>query len=388
MDIALVDVRWRGHHTPYVALLARYFREAGHDVTFVTSERHERLDEVPTDEIDVERLALPWTDVERPNAPLGQLTRTRQLARVLAHLRESEHDVVHFLYYDNSQVPFDVASRAYPLETPTVVTLHRDYFLSAPASRYKRVTHWVTRRAVSHTATRARPFVVTTHADRMTGRLRERVPGIDGRDARTLPAPTPRFDVAVTPRDARERLDLPTDRPLFLFFGELREEKGPDLLAAAIADLDVAATVVFAGAPAEFDGSELRAWRANASDAVEMVLRPDRVPEADLPYYFAAPDALVLPYRRTRGVSGPLRRACDAHTPVVANAPSDVGDVVERHGLGRTFETGSVRDLRRVLAGVATDGLDVDEAALDAYAESQHWTRAGETLEAIYRDVA
>ena len=391
MHVGLVDLKWRGHHTPYVVYLARYFTEQGHEVTFVTDEDHPRLDELPESEyLHVRTASVPKFGGD-PGSNLAasiheQWMRVRQLRRVFQITTEAEIDVVHLLYFDRTQVPLRVASTLIREPLPQIVTtLHRDMFTKTEHVRgAKRLTQAVTRGALYSVLSDGTVEYLTVHADSIRDRIIDRIEAATRDNTKTIPAPTPDLNADVSQTEAREALDLQTDAPILLFFGELRYEKGPDLLGKAIRGIEQPVTVVFAGSEADFSQRDVDEWKRETAAAVTVIDRIEFVPEAEVDYYFIAADALVLPYRRRRGISGPLRRACMANTHIIGNGGSDIGALIEENGLGHTFTHGSVSSLRETIVEFLVDSSQYPTDDVVRYAKEQHWRNTGRTLKILY----
>jgi len=388
MHIGLVDLKWEGHHTPYVVYLSRYFVEQGHRVSFITRSENPCLDGLPdSGSLSVRTIDFPVYPEDSPQGLLSsiheQRVRVEQLRQIYRTVQDIGVDVVHLLYFDRTQVPFWAATRissdGYP---PTVATLHRDAFLdNSRRSLGKIATQTVTKQALNAVLRDGSLNCLTVHADSIRDRIIGAVPAATRSNTRTIPAPTPELSVDVSQSEAREYLDLPQDRPLFLFFGGLRYEKGPDILAQALRDVDREITVVFAGSEDDFTQSDMNEWKRKVADLVEIIDRLEYIPEEDVDYYFLAADALVLPYRRERGISGPLRRAAFASTAVVGNRQSDVGDIIRSHDLGLMFDSQDA--LAEILSSFSIGNTRMD-GGLTEFARSRHWSRTGKQLIAIY----
>lgn len=391
MHVGLVDLKWRGHHTPYVVYLSRYFTEEGHEVTFITDEKHPWLDELPDSEslhVRTARFSRTGKDSESNLAASlhEQWIRVRQLRRIFRLANRADVDVLHFLYFDRTQVPLWIASTLTrePLP-PIVTTLHRDAFTNTEETGSpKRATQAVTTRALNSSLTEETIRWLTVHTKSIQQRIIDSVDAATKENTVTIPPPTPELSVNVTQKQAREYIDLPTEIPILLFFGGLRYEKGPDLLAEAMQTVDHPVAVVFAGAEADFTQKDIDRWKEQIHEPVTVIDRIKFISEQDVDYYFTAADALVLPYRRQRGISLPLGMACMAGTPIIGNQDSDIGETIERNNLGTTFRSGSVSDLTtRIEELVSQRNQQNDE--LRAFAESRHWRKTGEVLEELYR---
>ena len=391
MNVGLVDLKWGGHHTPYVVYLSRYFTDHGHRVTFVTRKENPRLDELPdSDDLTIRAVDFPTFPDDSPQGLFAsvreQLIRVAQLREIYRTVHDADVDVVHLLYFDRTQVPFWIAAKSASMEMPpTVATLHRDAFLdNSDRTVLTLATQTMTRLALDSTLANGSLDCLTVHANSIRDRIIGAVPAATRANTRTIPAPTPDLTVEVSQSEARDYLDLPQNHPVFLFFGGLRYEKGPDVLAEALRDVDREITVVFAGSEADFTQADVDAWKGDTPGHVHIEDRIEFVPEVDVDYYFVAADALVLPYRRERGISGPLRRAAWVSTPIIGNRGSDIGDLIETHELGYTF--GDRTRLAELLSSVGSESSTELGSSLSDFARSRHWSRTGESMIDIYEE--
>ena len=136
-----------------------------------------------------------------------------------------------------------------------------------------------------------------------------------------------------------------------LFFGEVRPDKGLDLLLQALARTPDHVTLTVAG---EFgDGlAPARELIAALNLGTRVTLRPGYVPAAGLPALFAAADALVLPYRQAAGSQNVLL-AFSFGVPVIATTAGALAEAVRDGVDGLTCTPGDVEDLARALNQIA-----------------------------------
>lgn len=399
MHVALFDPEWRGHHSPYAALLSEGLLEEGHRVTFFTAPNHPHLDDFPTHD-DFTVVKLSDSTVESGNVVYvkkarDQWTKTKQLTEAVRRCRSEGVDVLHILCLDFMHIPVFLTDLREDNLPPIVASLHRDipfdsnYESGDLSTKIRSVAEsalmWANERAQSWSLQHRTIERQVVHANRIRNRVVERIPGVTEVNTITLPAPTPDID-DISQQAARERLDLPTDVPILLYFGELRYDKGPDLLVAAMDEVDEPVCVVFAGQEAYFDRTDLESWQADVDSPATFEARLEYIPEEEVNYYFAAADALVLPYRRKYAISGPLRRAVMAGTAVIGSDDSDVGSIIERHDLGATFERGDADDLGDVVAEFLknTDGTT---DSVRERAEQIHWKNVAKAFAETYETV-
>ncbi|WP_302081604.1 glycosyltransferase family 4 protein [Salinibaculum rarum] len=401
LHIGLFDSEWRGHHTTYASLTARYLLDSGHSVTFFTSSNHARLDDLPThpafDVVELRPLSVNSDEGSYLGTVGDQWRRLDQFRRGMAVAHERDIDIVHLLTLDWFQVPTRVGTFAGIDTPPLVATLHRDYRVTDDHESGTQVTDrakrllksgfdWGNRAAMKSCLDDGTITKLVVHPPTMRDRLRSSM-GVAPERITSIPAPTPEPESDLSPREARRQLNLPTDTPILLFFGALAYAKGPDVLAAALREVDVPVAAVFAGGPDYFDGDDVADWARGTPETVEFVARTEYVPEADVYPYFAAADVAVLPYRRRYGTSGNLRRAGMVGTPVIGSAGTDVGGIIDAHGIGVTFERGDPTALAITIESVLGGKESVTNEALNTYAETVHWQSVGERYETLYRNL-
>lgn len=105
------------------------------------------------------------------------------------------------------------------------------------------------------------------------------------------------FGDAVPKTTAREKLGLPANVPIILFFGFIRKYKGLDLLLEAMAQLkDTSIRLLVAG---EFYEEEKQYQelidRLQVRD--QLILKTNFISDQDVRYYLCAADAVIQPYR-------------------------------------------------------------------------------------------
>ncbi|NLV08366.1 glycosyltransferase [Halomicrobium mukohataei] len=186
----------------------------------------------------------------------------------------------------------------------------------------------------------------------------------------------------------RSELDIPTDGLMFLFFGETRYEKGPDVLLEAVKQYHgPPCTIVFAGPPDHVTAGDLE--RAEVPSNVNLHERLEFVPEADVRSYFLAADAVVLPYRREFGVyrtSGVFQKACAAGRPLIVSDFGELKRRVREYDLGTTFPLGDADALAGTLGQTSNYGYSsYNPRSASDYADSQSYTQAAVRTLDIYR---
>jgi len=174
-----------------------------------------------------------------------------------------------------------------------------------------------------------------------------------------LPDPCP-DDFSGDKSVARRRLEVPAERPIFLFFGVGSHRKGRHVAVDALLHLHGQDSfLLLAGkqnpGPAVRRGLE-SLTRQGRARVIDRYVTPE---EERL--CFQAADAVLLPYVGHRGSSGVLMRAMASGHPVIASDENFVGQLVRDHQLGLTFPTADDRRLAEAI--LKMERLEPDQAA-------------------------
>jgi glycosyltransferase involved in cell wall biosynthesis len=156
-------------------------------------------------------------------------------------------------------------------------------------------------------------------------------------DLHVVPDPVELPETRLSKETARDRLDINADGPVFLFFGKLRDDKGPQLLLEAISSTDRDATFVIAGPEGKVGQEEIEATADISRPTIDA--RIEFISNSEIQSYFFASDAVVLPYRQNyRGTSGILQRAAATGRPVIVTDVGEIGYLTNQNDLGYVVE--------------------------------------------------
>lgn len=132
------------------------------------------------------------------------------------------------------------------------------------------------------------------------------------------------FGTSLPTNEAREKLNLPQDKKILLFFGLIRSYKGLAILLQAMQKLNDDYHLLIAGEAYEnWDKYESIILEHNLENRISLHLR--YIPDEEVRYFFSASDCCVLPYTSATQ-SGIIAIAHAFHLPVIA---SDVGGLHE-----------------------------------------------------------
>jgi glycosyltransferase involved in cell wall biosynthesis len=221
------------------------------------------------------------------------------------------------------------------------------------------------RAAITRTVLRRADRLVVQNA-RAEAELRAELPGTP---VALLPHPSEPRAILSDREEARARLGVPAEAPVFLFAGILRPYKGWDLLLEAFRHVRTgvpSALLVLAGEPWG-DAERLAAEAAEAARSgrrfsrerpgfagVRLELRYLSAEERAL--WFAASDAVVCPYRHATG-SGVAADALAHGRPVIGSRVAGLVDVVEDGVSGLLVPPGNAEALAGAMLRFVRDRL-------------------------------
>jgi glycosyltransferase involved in cell wall biosynthesis len=396
MRILLYDRYHGGHHLQHVDYLSRHFISCGDEVLFVTGTDSEHLDRLPNhlSGFDVHVLNHTNQEVNNNQRPDEQLMIPfRHAAACHSVARSWDADVLHFLYLDRNEAPLfcrEVLSAALPC--PLFGTLITPYFIYEHRSVgwMKQLYHMVNRRMLCSLLKRNRLAGLFTLSRMTADFLRDVFGPVPERKIMSVPDPIEPVDPSLTKQGARQRLGLPEDRTVMLFFGETRRDKGPDVLLKATAHIRDPVAVVFAGAETFVTSRDLRAVERERPDVVQLVDRLGFVPDANVADYFVAADVVVTPYRSSyTGMSGVIQHAAAADRPIVTTDTGYIGEVVREQKLGIVVSPEQPRELGTALQSFADGRMDSTDVNREtsAYVDRHHWKRMGKRVRGRYEQV-
>jgi glycosyltransferase involved in cell wall biosynthesis len=176
---------------------------------------------------------------------------------------------------------------------------------------------------------------------------------------------------------ARNKLEIPPDRKVFLFYGTGARRKGLHIAVEAMLRLppDFPAFLLCAGQqnPAGKTAADLaQLVRQNRAKLLDRYVT---VEEEKL--CFAASDAVLLPYLNHFGTSGVLSRAMSAGKPVIVSDEQLLGRLTREHRLGLMFPSGNVSALAQCLRQVTQFSIsDLNQFSVAAKNYAQTYSRA------------
>ena len=185
--------------------------------------------------------------------------------------------------------------------------------------------------------------------------------------------------------EARQRLALPDDASVYLFFGLIRPYKGlEELLPAFVQVADPQARLLIAGQsrPRDYAGQ-----LAGTSSDTRIHWHPQFVLDDDIQLWMNAADIVVLPYRRIT-TSGAAMLAWSFGKPVIAPAlPAFVEPMDRAPFLGVLYDPGDPTALVAALQKAQGGDWQIFQPDILTWAAQFNWQRIGQRFAKLYGEV-
>ncbi|MFT5141511.1 MAG: D-inositol-3-phosphate glycosyltransferase [Rhodothermales bacterium] len=192
------------------------------------------------------------------------------------------------------------------------------------------------------------------------------------------------FGEPIDQKEARRTLGLPESDPILLCLGLVRPYKGFELALDAMPTILKTlpdAKLVIAG---EAYDSALAVKLSQLPALSGVVRRDDRyIPDAEVPLYYSAADALILPYRRATQ-SGALAAAAHFGLPVVVTDVGGLADPVRKYEMGAIAEDHSqIAIAKAVLEVLSSENREQYRVGSRRMAKEATWAVLCDKLELL-----
>ena len=211
--------------------------------------------------------------------------------------------------------------------------------------------------------------------------LHDEIKPLLGAHIQVVPYAVDFSEVLPSREEARRRLELPLAEKIVLFFGTHRREKDYHTALKGCLALPQPPLALFVGKV--ISTNDPRQVVADCGYPHARIVN-DFVPEEMTKYYFAAADAVVLPYEAnfSRG-SGVLIECCRHLRPMIASATPYFSAFLTRYTCGVTYTPGDSASFVDA-AGRLLAGSEHHLAALEQARRDHSWSAAANQYIALY----
>jgi glycosyltransferase involved in cell wall biosynthesis len=192
--------------------------------------------------------------------------------------------------------------------------------------------------------------------------------------------------------EARRALGIEASAKVVLFFGQIKDVKGLDLLIQAlpiVAHEVPSVLLLIAGRPWKTEIARYDALIDELNVREKCRLHIGFVPDDEVSTYYAAAEVVALPYRRIYQ-SGVLLMAMTFGRPVVVSDLPGMTEIVADGVTGYVFLQGSKDDLAKALIRALKDEIGGQGIAMRAseYIRKHHnWNQIGAQTAQLYRQL-
>ena len=194
-----------------------------------------------------------------------------------------------------------------------------------------------------------------------------------------------------TPADsARAQLGLSLDAQVLLFFGQIKEVKGLDLLLDALAAIKGTLPNVLLVIAGKMWGQDFARYQAQIDRlglGSHCLAHVRYIADDEVAAYYAAADLVVLPYRKIYQ-SGVILMAMSYGKPVLASNLEGMTEVIDDGFTGFLFRTEDTADLAQRLLSVLADRPSMQRVSANGLAlmrDVYGWERIGRLTAECYR---
>lgn len=189
------------------------------------------------------------------------------------------------------------------------------------------------------------------------------------------------YPPAVSVKAARDRLNLPQDKQIFLTFGMLRPYKGIENLLQVWQSQQAPDRILLISGKAHSAEYETRLVH-QASEVANVMLQTHFIPESQLPLYFSAADAVLLPFEKIL-TSGSLILAMSYGKSVIAPRLDNLAETLAgADDLLYDFENS--QGLSNAIKSATTDRLAAVEPQIVAACDRLNWQPIAEKTFKLY----
>ena len=173
---------------------------------------------------------------------------------------------------------------------------------------------------------------------------------------------TPFITVQNDKNNSKEKLNLPKDRTILLFFGMIKKVKGLEILLEAfkkVVDTNSDIVLLIAGKPWANDFAEYQKIIDRNNLSKHIILHTKFIPHEDVEHYYCASDLVVLPYKKIYQ-SGVLMMTLSYERPVIVSNLPPLMEVISDNENGFLFETENSNDLSDKLIEILADKKNLE----------------------------
>ena len=299
--------------------------------------------------------------------------------RALVGARRGGMRLVHFHIFQIGVLELFNVLLARLLSMRVVITAHDVEAFRGERSSIKSLVYGLAAGVIAHNRVSQRELV--------------RVLGVPERKIHVIPHGNYLGHVGAVPAGdaARARLSLPPNAKVLLFFGQIKEVKGLDLLLDAAASIKPAVPELHVLIAGKMWGQDFAPYRSQI-DRLGLqdhcIAHVRYIADDEVAAYYAAADLVVLPYRKIYQ-SGVILMAMSYGKPVLAADLDGMKEVIDDGVTGYLFRAGDSAHLAQRLQAALAEPAAMQRVAAkgrELMRAEYSWEHVGQLTGACYRE--
>lgn len=200
---------------------------------------------------------------------------------------------------------------------------------------------------------------------------------------------TPFISIQNDKNYSKEKLNLPKDKTILLFFGMIKKVKGLEILLEAfkkVVDTNSDIVLLIAGKPWENDFDEYQKMIDRNNLSKHIILHTKFIPHEDVEHYYCASDLVVLPYKKIYQ-SGVLMMTLSYERPAIVSNLPPLMEVISDNENGFLFETENSNDLSDKLIEILADKKNLEivrKKGIELINTKYGWDEIGRLTKSAY----
>lgn len=187
------------------------------------------------------------------------------------------------------------------------------------------------------------------------------------------------FSNSTNKSDARNKLGIPPEKKVLLFFGFIRDYKGLDILLKAMKVLPIEYHLIIAGEVyGNFQKYEDLISRLDISSKISKFVR--YINDDEVPSFFSAADVCVLPYKSATQ-SGIVGISYQYNLPVIATNVGSLKEMIEPYKTGLIVDDPDYMKISDAVIKYFKDGMNLNYPAnIENYKNKYNWENLANTI--------
>jgi len=183
-------------------------------------------------------------------------------------------------------------------------------------------------------------------------------------------------------KSTKEKLGIPEDKKVLLFFGFIRDYKGLDILIKTLRLLDDSYYLLIAGETyGDFDKYSDLIASLNLQDRIGVFNR--YISDNEVPDFFSAADVCVLPYKDGTQ-SGIIGISYNFNLPVIATNVGSLPQMINPYKTGIVIESASPDLLQKAINDYFDNDLSIEFTNnVNSYREQHSWDKVAKAIERL-----